>query len=64
MRKIWLSWRLTAGMNKDEILSAYINRLPMGGNIYGVEAAARTYFSIPASDLNLAQASSPRCYSQ
>ncbi|WP_392407773.1 penicillin-binding protein 1C [Chlorogloeopsis fritschii] len=44
-------------MNKDEILSAYINRLPMGGNIYGVEAAARTYFSIPASDLNLAQAS-------
>ncbi|MBF2005694.1 MAG: penicillin-binding protein 1C [Chlorogloeopsis fritschii C42_A2020_084] len=57
VREIWLSWRLAAGMNKDEILSAYINRLPMGGNIYGVEAAARTYFSIPASDLNLAQAS-------
>ncbi|OUL28635.1 penicillin-binding protein 1C [Nostoc sp. RF31YmG] len=57
LREIWLAWRLTAGMNKDEILSAYVNRLPMGGNIYGVEAAARTYFSIPASDLNLAQAS-------
>ncbi|RCJ16071.1 penicillin-binding protein 1C [Nostoc sp. ATCC 43529] len=57
MQEIWLSWRLVAGMNKDEILSGYINRLPMGGNIYGVEAAARTYFSIPASDLNLAQAS-------
>ncbi|MDZ8108791.1 MAG: penicillin-binding protein 1C [Nostoc sp. DedQUE12a] len=57
MQEIWLSWRLVAGMNKDEILSAYINRLPMGGNIYGVEAAARTYFSMPASDLNLAQAS-------
>ncbi len=57
VQEIWLSWRLTAGMNKDEILSAYINRLPMGGNIYGVEAAARIYFSIPASDLNLAQAS-------
>ncbi|MEH2318571.1 penicillin-binding protein 1C [Nostoc sp.] len=57
MQEIWLSWRLTAGMNKDEILSAYINRLPMGGNIYGVEAAARTYFSISASELNLAQAS-------
>jgi len=57
VREIWLSWRLTAGMNKDEILAAYINRLPMGGNIYGVEAAAQTYFSIPASDLNLAQAS-------
>ncbi|MBW4561298.1 MAG: penicillin-binding protein 1C [Mojavia pulchra JT2-VF2] len=57
LREIWLSWRLVAGMNKDEILSAYINRLPMGGNIYGVEAAARTYFFTPASDLNLAQAS-------
>lgn len=57
LSEIWLSWRLVAGMNKDEILSAYINRLPMGGNIYGVEAAAQTYFSIPASELNLAQAS-------
>ncbi|MEH2037251.1 penicillin-binding protein 1C [Nostoc sp.] len=57
MQEIWLSWRLVAGMNKDEILSAYINRLPMGGNIYGVEAAAQIYFSIPASELNLAQAS-------
>ncbi|MEH2364047.1 penicillin-binding protein 1C [Nostoc sp.] len=57
LSEIWLSWRLAAGMNKDEILAAYINRLPMGGNIYGVEAAAQTYFSIPASELNLAQAS-------
>jgi penicillin-binding protein 1C len=57
LQEIWLSWRLTAGMSKNEILNAYINRLPMGGNIYGVEAASRTYFSIPASDLNLSQAS-------
>jgi penicillin-binding protein 1C len=57
VKEIWLSWRLTAGMNKDEILAAYINRLPMGGNIYGLEAASRIYFSIPAADLNLAQAS-------
>ncbi|MGL5192209.1 MAG: transglycosylase domain-containing protein, partial [Chroococcales cyanobacterium] len=46
--EVWLSWRLFAGMNRDEILQAYINRLPMGGNIYGVEAAARTYFGLPA----------------
>lgn len=54
VHEIWLSWRLAAGMNKDEILSAYINRLPMGGNIYGVEAAARNYFAISAADLSLA----------
>ncbi|MFE1747361.1 penicillin-binding protein 1C [Coleofasciculus sp. H7-2] len=57
LREIWLSWRIAAGMNKNEILTAYINRLPMGGNIYGLEAASRNYFDIPASELNLAQAS-------
>jgi penicillin-binding protein 1C len=55
--EVWMSWRLVAGMNKDEILQAYINRLPMGGNLYGIEAASRAYFAIPAADLNLAQAS-------
>lgn len=57
LEEVWNSWRLVAGMNHDEILAAYINRLPMGGNIYGVEAAARIYFGVPASALNLAQAS-------
>ena len=55
--EIWMAWRLAAGMTKNDILSAYINRLPMGGNIYGVEAAARIYFGTSASELNLAQAS-------
>ncbi|NEZ64547.1 penicillin-binding protein 1C [Leptolyngbyaceae cyanobacterium CCMR0082] len=56
-QQIWYAWRLAAGMTKDEILTAYINRLPMGGNIYGVEAAARVYFGLPAADLTVAQAS-------
>lgn len=57
LQEVWLSWRIFAGMNHNQILSAYINRLPMGGNIYGLEAASRIYFGIPAADLNLAQAS-------
>lgn len=57
LQEVWISWRLAAGMNKDEILAAYINRLPMGSNIYGVEAAARIYFGISAAELTLAQAS-------
>ena len=56
-REIWLSWRLAAGSNKDEILEAYINRLPMGSNIYGVEAAARVYFGMSAAELDVARAS-------
>ncbi|HXN08640.1 MAG TPA: transglycosylase domain-containing protein, partial [Candidatus Acidoferrales bacterium] len=55
--QVWTAWRLSAGMNADEILAAYVNRVPMGGNVYGVEAAARTYFGVPAASLDLAQAS-------
>jgi penicillin-binding protein 1C len=57
LKEVWLAWRLAAGMTRSQILQAYVNRLPMGGNIYGVEAAARIYFGVGAVDLNLAQAS-------
>ncbi len=57
VQEVWLAWRIAAGTSKDEILTAYINRVPMGGNIYGVEAAARSYFGVAARDLTLAQAS-------
>jgi membrane peptidoglycan carboxypeptidase len=41
---------------KDEILTRYLNRVYFGAGAYGVHAAARTYFSVPPSDLTLAQA--------
>jgi penicillin-binding protein 1C len=49
--------RIAVRSSKTAILEAYVNRVPMGGNLYGVEAAARTYFGEPASDLDVAQAS-------
>ncbi len=55
-QQIWVAWRIAAGMDRDQILEAYVNRLPMGGNVYGVEAASRTYFGTAARDLDLAQA--------
>jgi penicillin-binding protein 1C len=55
-REIALALRIERGLSKDQILEAYVNRIPMGGDIVGVEAAARTYFGMPASDLDLAQA--------
>ncbi len=48
--------RIAMRSERDAILEAYLNRAPMGGNIYGAEAASRTYFGTPASDLDLAQA--------
>ena len=53
--QIWDAARIEAGASKTQILNAYVNRVAMGGNVYGVEAAARTYFGVPASDLDLAQ---------
>lgn len=54
--QVWDAERIDAGSGKRAILAAYVNRAAMGGDIYGVEAAARSYFGIPASDLDLAQA--------
>ncbi|MBC5815331.1 MAG: penicillin-binding protein 1C [Candidatus Eremiobacteraeota bacterium] len=55
VREAWLAWCIEAGSSKNAILSAYVNRLPMGGNLYGVEAAAQSYFGAQAADLDLAQ---------
>jgi penicillin-binding protein 1C len=47
--------RIEIASSKSAILDAYLNRVPMGGELYGVEAAARSYFGEPAADLDLAQ---------
>ncbi|MDQ2872407.1 MAG: transglycosylase domain-containing protein, partial [Candidatus Eremiobacteraeota bacterium] len=54
--QLWYAWRIEIGTDKRSILSAYANEVAMGGNVYGVEAASRIYFGIPASDLDIAQA--------
>jgi penicillin-binding protein 1C len=57
LEQIALAERIEVASSKTAVLVAYVNRVPMGGNVYGVEAAARTYFGEPAADLDLAQAS-------
>ncbi len=56
LAEVVMAQRLENGLSKAQILAAYVNRAPMGSNIYGVEAAARTYFGVGAADLDLAQA--------
>src|SRR6185312_14862349 len=43
---------------KKQILLGYLNITGFGGDTYGVEAAARKYFSVDAKDVTLAQAAS------
>ncbi|MFN2589420.1 MAG: transglycosylase domain-containing protein [Actinomycetota bacterium] len=42
--------------SKDEILHRYLNTVYFGNGAYGAEAAARTYFGVPAKDLSVLQA--------
>lgn len=56
MREAVIAIQIEKEMSKDEILEAYLNRVYFGEGAYGAEAAALTYFNVPASDLTLAQA--------
>ncbi len=42
--------------SKEDILRAYLNRLPVGGNLRGIQTGARYYFNRPASALSHDQA--------
>jgi penicillin-binding protein 1C len=57
VREALLAAEITRRYSKDEILEVYLNENYYGSLAYGVEAAAQTYFGIPASQLSLAQAS-------
>ncbi len=41
---------------KEQILDMYLNEIPYGSNIYGIETASETYFGKPAKDLTLDEA--------
>ncbi len=56
LRELRYAISLEEKLSKDEILERYLNIAYFGAGAYGVEAAARHYFSVTAKKLNLAQA--------
>lgn len=55
--KEWvLAPRLEEQLSKDEILNIYLNEVPYGGNVYGVQEASRRFFAKDAKDLTTAEA--------
>lgn len=58
VRKIheWmLAIKLEQIYSKNQILEAYLNNIPYGGTLYGIEAASESYFGVPAKDLSIAE---------
>ena len=68
--ELFVARRLEAELSKRRILELYLNVVEWGDGIWGAEAAAQTYFGVPASDLSAEQAAllagaliNPRIYS-
>ena len=55
-REIFLAFILTQQRSKEDILTMYLNEIYYGNLVYGIEAAAQTYFGKPAAELSLAEA--------
>ena len=56
-REALIALQLEARHPKSELIEAYLNHVYYGRGAHGIEAAARLYFGVSASHLDLAQAS-------
>jgi penicillin-binding protein 1A len=55
VQELLLTLWLTHHFTPSEILEIYLNRVYLGAGAWGMDAAAQTYFGIPAAQLNLWQ---------
>ncbi|MCQ9353343.1 penicillin-binding protein [Corynebacterium sp. 153RC1] len=54
-KELVYSVKMANEWDKDTVLESYLNTIYFGRNAYGIDAAARAYFGIGASELNAAQ---------
>ncbi len=51
-----LAIKLEQVYSKEQILETYLNNIPYGGTLYGVEAASEAYFGKTAKDISVTEA--------
>jgi len=56
LREIVIAKRLEKVYTKKEILQLYLNTVPYGGAIYGIDVASKQYFNKPPVDLKIEEA--------
>ena len=54
-REVLLAIKVERAFEKDTILAKYLNTVYFGHGAYGIEAAAQTYFGVPARRLTVSQ---------
>jgi membrane peptidoglycan carboxypeptidase len=55
-REVFLAYRISKELTKEQILEGYLNTIYFGHGAYGVKAASKAYFKVPASELTVPQA--------
>jgi monofunctional biosynthetic peptidoglycan transglycosylase len=55
VKELIIARRLEAALSKTRILEIYLNVIEWGDRVWGAEAAARTYFGVPAATLSRQQ---------
>lgn len=59
IQEMWQALKLEReGLSKEDILTRYLNTIPFGGTIYGIETAAKAYYGKDVRDLSLAECAS------
>ena len=53
IKEIIIAMRLEEAYTKEELLLLYLNSVPFGENLYGVESASQRYFNKPVSELKI-----------
>ena len=56
LREMKLAIAVEKQLSKEEILEGYFNIVPFSGTTFGVQAAAKFFFNVDASQLNIPQA--------
>jgi len=55
IKEIFLAWHIEQNLTKDEILTLYLNKIPLGYRSFGIGAAAQVYYGKTLDELTLAQ---------
>ena len=56
LKEIFIATRLEEIYSKEEILTLYLNTVPFGGNVFGIEAATKRFFNKSAKNIRTEEA--------
>jgi len=61
IEETYITIQIEQTLTKDQIIEAYLNKIFLGANSNGIQAAAQTYFSKDAKDLDLVESAMLAC---